>query len=94
MDARVLASYYCPALQETWYITEAEHCCDGNWVLYGYHDKQKPEWGYTSIRELRALEQHTQMALECNLYPNRFVTVRNCLERMGVRPMPAVASCG
>lgn len=67
-DKTIVAKFFSPYSNWTWYITEF----DGEDTMFGFVDGQACEWGYISLSELagagKPMGRHTLPLVERDLY--------------------------
>ena len=61
-DAKLIAKYFDPCSQWTWYVTEGERTEDGDWEFFGLVCGQEWEWGYFRLSQLT--EAHGTSAVQ------------------------------
>ena len=63
-DKVVIAKFFTPWTNWTWYATEF----DGKDLFFGLVDGNEKEWGYFSLKELQAVKGPAGLKIERDLY--------------------------
>ena len=68
--SKVVAKFFTPDAQATWFIVEGEKLDDGDWQLFGLCDlgMGSPELGYVMLSELRSIRGGLGLPVERDLY--------------------------
>lgn len=69
-DAKVLVKFFTPFNAATWLITELVEKTEDDLILYGYCTifRNKWEWGYVSLNELKSLKGPFGLGVERDMY--------------------------
>jgi hypothetical protein len=67
-NGEILVKYFDPCGRYTFYVLEAEHGDDGDWMLYGYCvsplGPDCDEYGYASLREIQGVRNRLGLGIE------------------------------
>ena len=65
---KVIAKYFNPYGNGTWYIMSGKKQPDGDWILFGLCEIFDREWGDVSLNELEKLELPLGLTIERDRY--------------------------
>lgn len=67
-DAVVIAKFFMPWSNFTWYVTEACKLANGDYEFFGYVDGLEGEFGYFTLSELQSLRGRFGLRVERDRY--------------------------
>lgn len=67
-EKKILAKFFTPWGNWTWYVTEAEKREDGDWLFFGYVVGLDNEWGYFTLSQLKSIRGPFGLTVERDMY--------------------------
>lgn len=64
----ILAKYFTPWSNWTWYVLEADECPNGDWRFFGYVQGAASELGYFMFSDLQSVKGPGGISVERDLY--------------------------
>lgn len=67
-DAVVIAKFFTPWKNFTWYVTEGEKQSDGDWIFFGLVVGLETEMGYFRLSDLEAIKGPYGLKIERDIH--------------------------
>lgn len=79
-DAKVVAKYFNPLGDQTWYILEGEKLADGDWEFFGYCCLNYDEFGTVYLSDLENIKLPFGMSIERDNYLREGISLYEVLK--------------